>query len=150
MPASLIRTANLEDHAALEDLKRRASLTSERYRELLLAHPEAMEVPRELIEEGLVFVAEARGTLLGFACIGEESEDTWDLLGLFVEPRYWGLSIGTQLVEHCAEFVGHQQSANLQVICDDATQPFYEKRGFKQIGSAATLFGPAVLMQLGA
>ena len=56
-----IRLARREEHKALEDLQRNASLVWEEYREMLLAHPDAIELPLEQIKAGRVFVAERRG-----------------------------------------------------------------------------------------
>ena len=69
MKSFLIRCALVSEQKALEDLQTRASLTNAGDREASLAHPDAIEVPREQIAAGSVFVAESKGSIAGFAAL---------------------------------------------------------------------------------
>jgi hypothetical protein len=51
-----VRLARIDERAALEALQWRASLVWEEYRDVLLAHPDAVELPAEQIAEGRTIV----------------------------------------------------------------------------------------------
>jgi len=89
-----LRLARAEEHDALEDLQRRASLELPEYRDQLLQHPDAIHLPPAQIANGQVIVAEAGGVVAGFAAVVGGELD-----GLFVEPDLWGLGIGRLLVD---------------------------------------------------
>ena len=55
-----IRIAARDEQKLLEDLQWRASLVWEEYREALLAHPDAVELPLEHLDAGHTYLA-ARG-----------------------------------------------------------------------------------------
>src|SRR5580704_9972155 len=62
MAANLIlRTARADERLLVEGLQRRASLVWAEYRDAILAHPDAIELPPDQIEEGRVCVAEDAG-----------------------------------------------------------------------------------------
>jgi hypothetical protein len=85
-----IRPALPPEHGALEDLQRRASLVAEEYREVLLAHPDAIALDPAEIAAGRVLVAAGpAGELLGFAAWLPLGEGEAELEGLFVEPARW-------------------------------------------------------------
>ena len=119
-----IRPARIEERQALEDLQRRASLANEEHRAVLLANPDAIELPVGQIERGEVFVAETDGQVAGFAAlIGAELD------GLFVEPELWGRGIGRALVD-VAVHEARRQGLSVSVIANPAALQFYEKCGF--------------------
>src|SRR5690349_22083970 len=89
-----LRLAKPEEHQALEDLQRRASLELDEYREQLLANPDAIHLPPAQIANGQVIVAEVDGEIVGFAAVVGGELD-----GLFVEPDLWGLGFGRTLVD---------------------------------------------------
>jgi hypothetical protein len=73
----VIRTAVISEHQELEALQRRASLNNPGDREALLANPDSIELPREQIDLGHVFVADADGIVVGMAAvICREDRDT--------------------------------------------------------------------------
>ena len=61
-----VRLAAPDEKKALEDLQRQASLVWEEYREELLAHRDAIELPFERLNAGHTRVAERDGQILGF------------------------------------------------------------------------------------
>lgn len=135
-----IRPARIEERQALEDLQRRASLANEEHREVLLANPDAIELPAEQIERGDVYVAEAEGRVAGFAAL-----IAGELDGLFVEPELWGRGFGRALIE-AAVHEARQKGLSVTVIANPAALEFYEKCGFVVEGDAETRFGPAIRM----
>ena len=144
-PAELtLRLATIEEREALEALQRRASLALDEYREQLLAHPDAIELPLEQIEHGAVIVAELDDRLAGFAVV-LIADGQAELDGLFVEPELWRQGIGASLVD-VAVHEARRQGLAMMVIASPTALEFYEKRGFTVEGDAQTRFGPAVRM----
>ena len=139
-----IRRALPHEREALEDLQRRASLALDEYREVLLAHPDAILLPPEQLALGQVQVAEDDGNILGFSAV-IMSEKAAELDGLFVEPGQWGKGIGRALVEEAAH-LARRKGLTLSVTAGPSARNFYEKCGFVVEGEARTRFGPAIRM----
>jgi N-acetylglutamate synthase-like GNAT family acetyltransferase len=97
-----IRVALIDECAVLVALMRRASLAHARYRDALLAHPDAIDVPPDQIARGDVFVGEREGRVLGFSALAAGNEGGIELDGLFVDPPLWRRGIGRELVERAA------------------------------------------------
>src|SRR5438876_7903301 len=92
--AIMIRPAVAAERRALEELQMRASVHSTRYAEQLRAHPEAIEIPPEQIERGLVRVAEHNGAIAGFAVLLPPVDGACELDAIFVEPDLMRKGIG--------------------------------------------------------
>src|SRR5260370_15085811 len=82
-----IRIAARDEKKLLEDLQWRASLVWEEYREALLAHPDAIELPLEHLDAGHTYVTERSGQILGFRVVVPRPDGDADLDGLFVEEQ---------------------------------------------------------------
>ncbi len=143
-----LRTARPDERLALEELQRRASLEWDDYREALLAHPEAIELPLAQIEAGQVTVAEANGRVLGFSVVLPREDGDAELDGLFVEPKGWGQGVGRGLVEHGAKQARGAGAKALHVIASPRAEGFYARCGFQRTGETPTRFGPAILMRM--
>jgi GNAT superfamily N-acetyltransferase len=139
-----IRQARPNERLDLEELQHRAALALEEYREQLEANPEAIELPSEQVERGQVFVAEGVEGVAGFAVV-IISEESAELDGLFVEPRFWRRGVGSLLVEAAAH-EARRAGLSLTVIAAPAARGFYEKCGFSLEGETKTRFGPALRM----
>ena len=135
-----IRLARSFERDELEDLQRRASLALPEYRAMLEAHPDAIALPAEQIENGDVLVAEADGRIAGFAAlIGGELD------GLFVEPALWRRGVGTALLNE-AIHVARKRGLAVTVTANPGARRFYESCGLSVEGEATTRFGPALRM----
>lgn len=144
-PAELsIRLASPKDQQQLEAIQRRASLALGEYNEQLEAHPDAIELPIEQIEDGAVIAAELGDRLAGFAVV-IIAEDHAELDGLFVEPDLWRQGIGAALVD-VAVHEARRQGLAMMVVANPSAREFYEKCGFTVEGTAETRFGPALRM----
>ena len=139
-----IRRARVSEWQALHAIQCRASLAVEEHREQLIAHPDAIELPFEQVEDGSVIVAELDGRLAGFAAVLIE-DDQAELDGLFVEPDFWGRRIGTALVT-AAVHEARQRGLAMMVTAGPSARGFYEKCGFVVEGETGTRFGPALRM----
>src|ERR1700733_12724696 len=98
-----IRTARVDEHQALEDLQRSASLVYESDRENLLAHPDAVELPRAQVAAGQGRFAEVNGRAGGISAWLLRDDGDLELDGLFVEPDRWRCGIGRALVNDLVE-----------------------------------------------
>ncbi len=147
MTEVVCRAARPAEQKALEALQWRASLTNEGDRDVLLANPDAIELPLHQITAGQVFVAERAGVTLGFAAILPREDDATELDGLFVEPDVWKQGVGRLLVEHCAAAARAQGSAALHVVGNFHAEGFYRACGFEPIATVPTRFGIALSMR---
>jgi GNAT superfamily N-acetyltransferase len=136
-----LRLARPEEHQALEELQRRASLELPEYRDQLLLNPDAIYLPEGQIANGQVIVAELDGEIAGFAAVVGGELD-----GLFVEPDLWGQGIGRTLVD-AATREARRRGLALSVIANPRARRFYEHCGFTLEREEQTRFGPALRMR---
>ena len=144
----LIRGAVVSEQKELEDLQLRASLTNAGDREALLAHPDAIELPLAQIAAGGVFVAEWRGTIVGFAAVEPRADGESELDALFVDANMRRRGIARSLVAHCGEVARTRGSAFLYVVGNPHAREFYAACGFNLIGTSETRFGTGLLMRM--
>ena len=142
-----VRPARLSERKSLEQLQWRASLNNPGDREALLAHPDVIELPARRIEDGLVFVAEAAGSVRGFAAILPRADGDSELDALFVEPDAWRNGVGRALVEHCIAEASASGATSLHVIGNPHAEGFYLACGFKALGTKEMRFGVGLLLK---
>jgi GNAT superfamily N-acetyltransferase len=135
-----LRLARPDEHDALEDLQRRASLELPEYRDQLIANPEAIYLPEGQIANGQVIVAELDGEIAGFAAVVGGELD-----GLFVEPDLWGRGVGRALADAATD-EARKRGLTLKVIANPRARRFYEHCGFVVEDEVQTRFGPALRM----
>ena len=143
-----IRYGLVEERHALEELQRRASLVWEEYREQLLAHPDAIELPNAYLRDERVRVAEDNGAILGFSCVLQGEPGIAELDGLFVEPDHWRHGIGRRLLEDAFALARAEGIHAIEVTANPRSEEFYRRLGFAAIGRADTRFGPANRMRV--
>lgn len=147
MPFALtFRRPIREERDALEALQRRASLVWPDYREALLAHPDAIELPFEQIDGGNVVVAVRDGEIAGFAVVLPRDDGAAELDGLFVEPASWRSGIGRALIGEASALAAGYGATELHVIANPRAIGFYHACGFADRSTASTRFGPAITM----
>jgi GNAT superfamily N-acetyltransferase len=142
-----VRLATIAERGALEALQWRASLVWEEYREALLAHPDAIELPSEQISEGRTLVAVLESTIAGFAVVLPRDDGDADLDGLFVEPDMWRMGIGTRLIREAEALAAREGADSLHVVANPLAEGFYVACGFLKIGEESTHFGAALSMR---
>jgi GNAT superfamily N-acetyltransferase len=142
-----VRTAVVAERRALEELMMRASVASARYAEDLRAHPEAVSVPADQFEDGLVRVAERAGAVAGFAVLLRPAEGACELDAIFVEPELMGAGVGRALIEDAVARAQGWGATEIQVVANPDAMDFYERLGFAGGGHVATRFGPGLRMR---
>jgi len=143
-----IRPARAEDQPVLLAIVWKTVMASERDRDTLLAHPEAVQVPLEQLTPATACVAEAAGSLAGFAVVLPRPDGDAELDGLFVDPAMQRLGIGRRLVERTKALARAMGAPTLHVVANDDALAFYRSVGFVETGVTETQFGSAPLMQL--
>ena len=140
-----LRTAHLENAAALLALHRRASYFWEEDREQLDAHPDVFGVDEDALASGDVRAAEGEdGRIIGFATVRRGTDRHCVLEDLFVEPDEMRTGIGRTLVEDAADRAAAAGCGVMWVTGASRTRGFYERVGFRLTGPAVTQFGPAL------
>ena len=147
-PPVLIRDARPAEQRSLTELQRRASLHWDAYREQLLAHPEAVELPLDQITDGLVRVAERERDVVGFAVLFHPARGACELDGLFVQPGRMGSGVGRALIEDAAQIARERGATRIEVVANPEAVGFYERVGFTGAAEIPTRFGPARRMHL--
>ncbi len=142
-----IRTARIDERAALIELQRRASLANEGDRALVLANPDIVDIPQAQFEEGCVLVAERDGVTLGLAVVLPREDGAAELDGLFVEPSAWRQGIGRRLVDAACTHARQQRATALHVIANPHAGTFYNTCGFEPVGEVKLQFGTALAMR---
>jgi GNAT superfamily N-acetyltransferase len=146
--AITLRTARVDELDELEELQRRASLANAGDREAILAHPEAIAIPRTQLADAQVFVAESDGIVIGFSAVLDRDDGQTELDGLFVEPGLWRSGVGRLLVERAKDYGRDHSASWLHVIGNPHAGGFYEACGFVTYGAYETEFGPGLLMRV--
>jgi GNAT superfamily N-acetyltransferase len=141
-----LRRARPDERDDLEALQRRASIAVEEYRNLILAHPDAIDLPLEHILGGNVGVAERDGRVVGFFAVLSKAGGVAELDGLFVDPASWRCGIGRRLVREAERWAAHAAATVLHVIANPTAKDFYLACGFRITGEAQTRFGVAPTM----
>jgi len=143
MTTVVIRVAVRDDMLALRDVYRRSSLSNDGDRDVLLAHPEALELSALAVDEGRMRVAVADRRIVGFATLlGSELED------LFVDPDWMRRGIGRDLVQDAVELARRRGLERIEVTANDHALSFYRSVGFVFDGIVETEFGPGSRMHL--
>lgn len=137
-----IRLAHPDDRLNLIELQRRASLVYEDTRQQILDDPDVVDLDEEMLANNEVFVAERKGTIVGFATLIAHDGNDAELEGLFVEPEEWRKGIGRALVRHVEREAAAWGASRLHVLANRNALAFYEAIGFVAIGEKKTELGP--------
>ena len=144
-----IRPARADDQPTLVAIVWKTVMASERDRDTLLAHPEAVQVPTEQLTPITACVADAADTTAGFAVVLPRPDGDAELDGLFVDPAMQRLGIGRRLVERAKELARAMGASTLHVVAADDALAFYRSVGFVETGVTETQFGKALLLRVG-
>jgi GNAT superfamily N-acetyltransferase len=126
----------------------RASVHSGRYAEQLRAHPDAITIPPEQIERGLVRVAERDGAIAGFAVLLPPVGAACELDAIFVEPDVMRQGVGRRLINDAVAVARRSGATRIEVVANPDAWAFYERLGFSGDREVATRFGTGRRMHL--
>jgi len=142
-----IRTAVETDLPRLRAVFRDSSWSNEGNRELLVEHPEFLELSADAVREGRTRVASINGNVVGFASLADATG--WlELEDLFVDPAFVRQGVGRALILDVAEQARQRGVSRVEVDANDHALSFYEDVGFVALERVALDHGTAVRMTL--
>ena len=142
-----IRNATLTDMEELQGVFRRASLSNENDRGLLLDHPEWLVLSDKGVREGRMRIAAGNdAAVLGFATY-QISGGVAELEDLFVDPPWMRHGVGRALVVDTAARLSELYFDTLEVTANPHAMSFYEHLGFVGDRNVDTQFYPARRMR---
>ncbi len=107
--------------------------------------PEARQVPAEHLPA--VAVAELDGAIAGFATVLARDDGQAELEDLFVDPAAWRRGVGARLVAEAERRAAALGARTLHVVAHDRARAFYERCGFRMVGTVMTALAPAPEMR---
>jgi ribosomal protein S18 acetylase RimI-like enzyme len=138
--ASRIRDAHMGDLASLNHVYRRAALSNDADRALLLAHPEVLELTAASLTMGRTRVAAIEGRIVGYATSSVHG-DRLELDTLFVDPDLRRRGIARDLVMDAVAFAQAGRVYHIEVTANVHAAAFYDQMGFVEISVIDTPLG---------
>jgi GNAT superfamily N-acetyltransferase len=143
-----VRDASRRDLLRLQDLFRQSSLSNEGDRDMLLAHPEALEFSESSLSAGRVRVAVAQTQqIVGFATT-VLADNALELVDLFTDPAWMRRGVASRLISDVVAYAIAGGIPRITVTGNPHAAPFYQHAGFEADGEVATPFGPGLRMHL--
>jgi GNAT superfamily N-acetyltransferase len=144
----MLRDAVPEDHAALQSIFRRASLSNESDRPLLLANPEHLVWREPTSEAFRVRVAvTAEAVIAAFATLVIRPAGA-EVVDLFVDPAFMRRGIGLALVGDAARLASAAGCSALDVTANPHAAAFYATAGFVGGETVKTPLGAGTRLRL--
>jgi len=133
-----IRTAVESDLPRLRAVFRDSSWSNEGNRELLVEHPEFLELSADAVREGRTRAAAINGNIVGFASLADAT-GRLELEDLFVDPAFMRQGVGRALIRDVAEQARRRGVRRVEVDANDHALRFYEEVGsLRSSGSRST------------
>jgi len=142
-----VRDAAVGDFGEMARVYRRASLSNEGDRSLLLAHPEYLDLSADAVLAGRSLVASVEGRVIGFAST-VVVEDGLELEALFVDPDWMRLGVGSALVDAVVARAGRYGRLMVTVSANWHALAFYQQAGFVKVGMVGLESGPTPRMAM--
>jgi ribosomal protein S18 acetylase RimI-like enzyme len=144
----VVRDAGTHDLPALRDVYRRAALSNENDRDVLLEHPDALVyVPSGLAQSRCRVATVDHQSLIGFATTTRMAE-VLELEDLFVDPDWMRRGVGRALIEDVLVFAQAQAMDRVEVKGNPDALRFYERVGFEVGARVQTELGFGYRMHL--
>src|SRR4051794_15257996 len=142
LPAVHVRTATVEDAAAVEAVRLRGwqaayrGIVPDSYLDGMEEQPERRAAVIVAPSGVTTLVAEDEGAVVGMAVFGpaRDGEDAVELYALYVEPGRWRAGVGTSLLAAC-------EGVSVLWVLEDNTRAraFYGRHGFVADGASQVL-----------
>jgi len=126
---------------------RRSALSGDADRQILLAHPDALELSDIAVMQGRTRVALDAGHIIGFATWAD-SAGAIEIEDLFVDPPWMGRGAGRALTEDLIRHARGRGARRVEVTANQQAVGFYSRLGFVASQQVQTRFGPAPRMHL--
>jgi GNAT superfamily N-acetyltransferase len=144
----LLRDATRDDLPRLREVFRRASLSNEGDRAVLIEHPEALLFAITSQFGARVRVATVEPDLIvGFATTAPE-HGILELVDLFTDPDWMRRGVATALIDDIVAFATTTNVGRLSVVGNPHALGFYDRVGFIADGDVTTEFGQGFRMHL--
>ncbi len=135
-PASL-RPARPEDADALTALALRSKAYWGYDDAFMNACVAELTITSERIKAEEMTVAEVDGVIAGMVSVAAgETSNTRELEDMFVDTPFIGTGLGARLMTHAEAVAKAQGAAHIDVDADPNAQGFYEKCGYRLIGTS--------------
>ncbi len=149
MSAVDIRLAVADDLPALRRIFRQASLSNDEDRDVLLAHPEALELRDDAVTDGRSRAAvTGDGSVVGFITVLPGKGSVLQLEDLFVDPDWMRQGVARSLLADVVATARRDGCACIEVTANPHADGFYRSVGFEPMHECETPFGSALRMQL--
>lgn len=142
-----IRDAVPADLPRLQQVFEQASLSNDGDREVLLEHPEVLELDDAGIRAGRTRVAEVDGLVTGFATIVVDGPVA-EVEDLFVDPVWMRQGVATALMADLVARARAEGCTRVEVTGNEHALAFYGSVGFVVVGVASTPLRPAPRLRL--
>jgi GNAT superfamily N-acetyltransferase len=141
-----IRDASVDDVGELAQVFRDASLSNEKDRPNLLAHPDSLVFDGQSVRTGDTIVAVADRRIIGFAS-AVPAGSFLELEDLFVRPERQREGVGLALVNDVLTRAAMRGFGQLRVTANPHAMAFYLRAGFVKVGMVETRFGSGTRME---
>lgn len=130
-----IRRATKDDVNDLSTLAMRSKAYWGYSKEYMDEFKHELTIKPEWIEKNPTFIAESRGTMVGFAGLtSTDKPDTGEVYFLFIAPECIGFGYGSDLWKRCLEESKKLGWTSLMIHSDPNAEEFYLKMGAVKIG----------------
>jgi ribosomal protein S18 acetylase RimI-like enzyme len=144
-----VRDARPSDRPTLSRIFSRASLSNAGDRAALLAHPEALVLPDDLLARGRTSVATSSdGVVVGFASTRATEPGVLELDDLFVDPDARRRGAALQLIRSIATSAAAEDVVRIDVTANPHAFEFYRAAGFVAGSRMDTELGSGQRMHL--
>ncbi len=139
MSTSFLRIAKVEDAEPLTALALRSKSYWGYDDAFMKAATAELTVTPERIETEEITVAVSGGTIAGMVALRRSSEDrVLELEDMFVDPSHIGTGLGSLLMAHTEMRARKRGARRVEVNADPHAQGFYERCGYRLIGTCVS------------
>lgn len=137
MSTALLRDAEADDADALTALALRSKAYWGYDEAFIKACSAELTITRPRIAAEDMFVALSGKTIIGMVSLAPgEHENVAELEDMFVDPAHIRIGLGRQLMDHARKTAIAKGAVRIEVDADPNAQGFYERCGYRLIGTS--------------